>query len=258
MRNFHQIILVNRRGFLEQELRRLQLGAGERDEQIQRLSDRRAELLEILRSHGALDELNAMQREVLVKEAALKDVEGRIKTLRNFEQGKSKVRIEREILLQRARRDYEERQSQRDRAIDLFNRNSEALYSAPGNLVVDVGPTGYSFDVEIERSGSQGIGNMKVFCYDLTLTQLWSRRQPSPGLLIHDSTIFADVDERQTALALELAAREADSCGFQYICMLNSDAVPTDEFSQGFSLDPSVRLRLTDDTERGGLLGMRF
>jgi len=45
-------------------------------------------------------------------------------------------------------------------------------------------------NVEIERSGSQGIDSMKVFCYDLVLAQLWSQREGKPGFLIHDSMIF--------------------------------------------------------------------
>ena len=143
-------------------------------------------------------------------------------------------------------------------AINTFNANSEALYSAPGNLVVDVTDAGFKFDVEIMRSGSQGIDNMKIFCYDLMLAQLWAKRQPSAGLLMHDSTIFDGVDERQVAQALELAQREAENCGFQYICALNSDALPSGDFSPEFDLDRFVRLRLTDESEEGGLLGIRY
>ena len=146
----------------------------------------------------------------------------------------------------------------REEAINIFNANSEALYRAPGNLVVDITSTGYSFDVEIMRSGSQGINNMKIFCYDLMLAQLWANKQPRPGMLIHDSTIFDGVDERQTAQALELAQREADRWGFQYICALNSDTLPNDDFSPGFDLNRFVKLRLTDESPVGGLLGIRY
>ena len=55
-------------------------------------------------------------------------------------------------------------------------------------------------------------------------------RPASPGFLIHDSTIFDGVDERQRAEALELAASESQAHGFQYICTLNSDDVPRNEF----------------------------
>ncbi len=75
---------------------------------------------------------------------------------------------------------------------------------------------------------------MKVFCYDLTLIQLRASYADMPGFLIHDSTIFDGVDERQIAKALELAASEAQSRGFQYICTLNSDIVPFNDFSEKF------------------------
>jgi uncharacterized protein YydD (DUF2326 family) len=57
---------------------------------------------------------------------------------------------------------------------------------------------------------------------------------------------------------LELAARESNEKGFQYICCLNSDSLPTGDFSKEFNVDSYVRLRLTDASEDGGLLGKRF
>ena len=75
---------------------------------------------------------------------------------------------------------------------------------------------------------------------------------------MHDSTIFDGVDERQVAQSLELARREAERNGFQYICALNSDALPSNEFSSDFDLESFVKLRLTDESEGGGLLGIRY
>jgi len=144
--------------------------------------------------------------------------------------------------------------------MDLFNRNSRFLYDAPGRLIINVGDNGFQFRVEISRDGSEGIDNMKIFCYDLMLAQLWaeSDRESSPRILIHDSTIFDGVDERQVRLALELADRESRIYGFQYICTLNSDMVPYSEFAADFDFDSFVRLRLTDESDEGGLLGIRF
>ena len=99
---------------------------------------------------------------------------------------------------------------------------------------------------------------MKVFCYDLMRAELWSMRNVKPGFLIHDSNIFSDVDERQVARALELGARKARECGFQYIVCLNSDSVPYDEFTEGFDIDKFVRRRLTDNEPAGTLLGIEF
>ena len=204
-----------------------------------------------------MEEYTRLQELYLETRSSLNDINQRIDELRKVEEGKSSLRIEKELLKQRARRDYEERHTQAERAIALFNANSQALYDAPGTLAIEVGQNGFQFNVEIERDRSEGISKMKIFCYDLMLAQLWAQREPSPNILVHDSTIFDGVDERQVALALELAARESQRLGFKYICTFNSDMIPSTEFSSEFNFDSFVKLRLTDD-ESGNLLGVGF
>ncbi len=255
---FHRQILANRKAYLDSEIQRIEFDRSQRQLQIRAAIDRRAKLLAVLQSHGALHEYTQLQELHLESVSRRNDISIRINNLRRFEEGKSQLRVERELLLQAARIDFEERRDSRERAINSFNSNSEKLYSAPGNLVIDVADTGFKFDVEIMRSGSQGINNMKIFCYDLMLAQTWATKKPMSGLLIHDSTIFDGVDERQVAQALELAQSEAESRGFQYVCTLNSDTLPFDELSPDFDLDEFVRLRITDESEEGGLLGIRF
>ena len=99
---------------------------------------------------------------------------------------------------------------------------------------------------------------MKVFCYDLLLAQIWAKEAESPIFLVHDSILFDGVDERQKALALELAVRESYNRGFQYICTMNSDSVPYNDLNQEFEIEKYVRATFTDATEDGGLLGIRF
>ena len=258
VQNFHHQLLTNRRAYLTSEIQRIESNRSRRELEIQASVERRAQLLDVLHTHGALQEYTRLNELYSSLTARRNEIDNRITNLQRFEQGKSELRIKRELLLQTARREFEERREAREEAINTFNSNSEALYSAPGNLVVEVANTGFNFDVEIMRSGSQGIDNMKVFCYDLMLAQLWATKKPHPGMLIHDSTIFDGVDERQTAQALELAQRETDRWGFQYICALNSDTLPYDDFSPDFDLNRFVKLRLTDESPEGGLLGIRY
>lgn len=255
---FHRKLIENRREFLSTEIHRLRSAISSREHLIREKIEERASLLEVLQTHGALEEYTKLQELYLETVANLNELNKRIEELKKFEEGKSALKIEKERLLQRMRRDYEERHIQVERAIDLFNTNSRFLYNAPGILIINVGDNGFHFKVDIWRDGSEGIGNMKIFCYDLMLAQLWSERNPSPRLLIHDSTIFDGVDERQVALALELADRESRRCGFQYICTFNSDMIPRSEFSSDFDFDSFVRLRLTDANDESGLLGIRF
>lgn len=255
---FHERLVVNRRAFLETEISRLERAIAMRTDQLVPLSDKRAALLEVLNSHGALAEYAELQRLQNEETAKLAAVNDRIANLNKIDVIRSQSKIEREQLQMLARSYYEERRAEREKAISLFNAFSQALYSRPGELVVDVVDGGYRFNVEIERQDSQGVEQMKVFCYDLTVATLWALRNAGPGFLIHDSTIFADVDERQKAHALELAARTADANGFQYICCLNSDGVPAADFTKEFDLRRYVRIELTDEGASGGLLGIRY
>ena len=181
-----------------------------------------------------------------------------MKTLREFEREKSALNIEIEQLTLAARADTEERQTSIQKAISIFNTYSETMYEAPGKLIVDIERTGFKFQVEIERALSQGFGKMKVFCYDLMLSKLWSDKISGPGFLVHDSTIFDGVDERQVAHALQLASKESTDNNYQYICTFNSDLIPWNDFDKDFDLNKYVRLILTDADENGGLLGIRF
>lgn len=255
---FHRAVVINRREFLAQEVGRLSEEVKANDKEAARLTEERAELMGILQTHGALEEYTRLQQLHLAAVAKVKEVSTLVDNMKRLDVSTAQLKIDHALLEKRARIDYEERAAMRERAVSLFNANSQALYEAPGKLIIDFQPNGFRFDIVIERSGSDGVDRMKVFCFDLMLAQLWSTRQPSPGFLVHDSRIFDGVDERQRALALKLAQREAEACGFQYICTLNSDNVPTSELGPEFNLDSFVRLRLSDASPADSLLGFRF
>lgn len=259
LRKFHAHLIENRRRFLAQEMELLQEQLTKRQEQIKELTAERATRLEVLCTHGALEEYTALQQRLGELSERLTRVMSQLASLRQFEEGSASLKTDTQRLYRRAQADYDERGAIRERAIRLFNRHTEALYNAPGRLVINVSEkAGFQFQVEIERSGAQGVESMKVFCFDLTVAQLWAGRGHQPGFLIHDSTLFDPVDSRQRTSALQTAARESRSSGFQYLCTLNSDQVPSPLFDTGFNLDEFVRLRLTDKTPEGSLFGIRF
>ena len=258
VKQFHRQVVANRKEFLQSEIDRLKQGLTRREDEIRVLSEKRSKLLGILRTHGALEEYTRLQQRNSAMISDLKDVTNRLENLKKFEQGKSALKVDFELLQQQAWVSIDERRKIKEQAIALFNSNSKFLYDSPGELSINVTPNGYAFKVDIQREGSFGINNMKIFCYDLMLAQIWAAKKVSPGFLIHDSILFADVDERQKALALELAAKESKNRGFQYICTMNSDGVPYKDFSREFDFDQYVRVRLTDKTEVGALFGIRF
>lgn len=258
VRAFHTQITRNRHEFLLKEVSRLNEDLENTIREREQLSETRAELMAVLDTHGAIEEYTRIQQLNEKSRSELEAITTRIEELKRIETETSKINIEREQLFLDARIDLDEKTAI-SKAREIFDSNTHALYERAGKLIVHLDPNaGYKFDVDISRSGSTGVDKMKVFCYDLMRAELWSKRDVRPGFLIHDSTLFADVDERQVARALELGEQKSRECGFQYIVCLNSDNIPHSEFSEGFEIDKFVRLKLTDNEPCGRLLGIEF
>ncbi len=85
-----------------------------------------------------------------------------------------------------------------------------------------------------------------------------ARKPHNPKFLFHDSSVFADVDERQIASAIKLAKATSEEHGFQYICCLNSDKVPTNLLEPELMVSDYVRLELKDKPDGACLFGFRF
>ena len=258
VQSFHEQVVKNRKDFLQSEISQIEKSITERNKAIQEKTEAKAKLLKILDSHGALEEFTYLRQLFLEEVEKLNQVDTQLNRVKKLEDDKLNLEIEENKLKQKVLLDYNDRYPQISNAISIFNDNSESLYNAPGSLVIDVTDKGYKFDVDILRSRSEGISNMKIFCYDLLLVQLWSLFEKRLNFLVHDSTIFSGVDERQITLALELAEKKSQQYGFQYICMLNSDELNENDFSLNFNFNQYVRLKLTDESETGGLLGVRF
>ncbi|MBR0555484.1 DUF2326 domain-containing protein [Ciceribacter sp. L1K23] len=257
-RSFNAKIVSNRRDFIASEVFALESAIAERQIQLATLTNRRAEYLNTLAGQGALEELTQLQDLHAATRLRVDALTTRITQLQQMTTKADTIKVETVALKRSATLDYEERREVWSKALSLFSEFSENLYKSPGRLVIDIGDTGYKFDVEIAGSPSEGISKMKIFCYDLMLISFARERGLGIDFLIHDSTIFDGVDPRQRAHALELAAAMATKYGFQYICTLNTDMVPAKDFSGNFDFEALVRLRLTDTDPSGSLLGFRY
>jgi uncharacterized protein YydD (DUF2326 family) len=257
---FHEALVGNRKQFLSKEKARIENEIVDLESRQVAADQKRADLLSLLESHGALEEYSKLQTHVSKQREAIVQMDAQISNLERLEGGNRKLNRERQEHDDFAIEDFQERRTLVENAAAIFNEYFEALYGEPGRLLIDYKP-GKGFQLDLEgnpRSGSGGVESMKIFCFDLMLARLWSQHLPTPGFLVHDSLIFDPVDERQIARALELADRESTRYGFQYICCMNTDRVPTSEFTKDFSIDPFVRMKLTDKDPAGALFGIRF
>jgi len=254
---FHSQVYRNRKEFLESEIKRLSDEIAERDGRIDALSVRKQELLNLLRSSGAIETLIALQRGLSELTARHGALSARIEEMKRYDRRDDDITaaISKEKTLLKS--DLDDRREAVDQARSLFAEYTQALYGKPGKLGVDIGNDGYNFSFTIERGGSDGVDQMVVFCFDLTFASLFANRREGFPTLIHDSSLFADVDPRQFAAALRLAADRSKALGFQYLCCLNSGSLPT-SYLGDFKLADYVRLTLNDDGPQGRLLGRKL
>ncbi len=261
LRVFHASVVANRRAFLAAEVSGIEARLAEREHRARELTEQRASRFAILQSHGALDEYTRLQSRLGERKEQLGRVLSQLAAIDRLEHEGRALRVEAQAVYDRAKLAHDERHLQRERAISLFNGYSEDLYAEPGNLILDVRQGRQSpvldLGVEILRSKATGIEHMTTLCLDLTIAALWSERPKRPGFLIHDSTLFEGVDERQRTLALDLVRRETSARGYQYILALNTDELPR-QLPHGFDPKQYERLRLTDEPSEASLFGIRF
>jgi len=254
---FHESVIRNRRRYLHGEheaaARRMETRLIRRKE----VDRRRAELMLMLKSHGALDQFIELQAEHGRLRADVETLRKRFEAASQLEATSSSLESDRVRLIERLRQEFDERGGVLTDAITAFSNTVEELYGEPGRLEFHPTYNGPELRIAIQGDRSRGIGNMEIFCFDMMLQRICARQRIGPGFLIHDSHLFDGVDPRQTCRALAVGARLAEDIGFQYVVTLNSDVLselPADFRIQDYFLEQ----RLTDATEDGGLFGIRF
>lgn len=255
---FHESVIRNRREHVGNQLHDIQVRIARRQEQKSKLDQEKSEIMQLLQTHGALEQYISIQRSLARLEADLEQLRKKREVTEELENTQTDLKIERENLLRAMRIDHGERQEAIGEAVVAFAELSGELYEDAGRFVVEPTRNGPSFEFDIPGKKSTGKRKMQIFCLDMVLMRLWAFEANRPTLLVHDSIMFDGVDERQIAKALMIGARMAETYGFQYVVTMNSDDMPRQHNFVDFDIE-RYRVPLDiDDTPNGGLFGLRF
>lgn len=117
----------------------------------------------------------------------------------------------------------------------------------------------YIIDAKIESDNSDGINNVKIFCYDMTL--LFKGQNHNINFIFHDSRLFDGTDERQKTELFKILSEEFQSVDKQYIATVNQNqlneirsCMSPEQFDQ--IVNRNIILELTDDNDSDKLLGI--
>uniref|UniRef100_UPI0040562208 ABC-three component system protein n=1 Tax=Candidatus Electronema sp. TaxID=2698783 RepID=UPI0040562208 len=258
VRVFHQSVIRNRRDYLADELEAAKQRVAKREQEKQALDQRQAVVMNLLKSHGALEQFSMLQMETARKAAEVEALRQRFAAAEQLEGTKNELDIERISLVVRLRRDFDEQTDRLGEAILAFEETSKRLYESAGSINVEESSNGPKFHFPMQGARSKGIKNMQIFCFDMMLMRLCAKREIGPGFLVHDSHLFDGVDGRQLISALKVGAETAEELGFQYIVTMNEDDA-FKEAMEGFDVRQHILpVVLTDAKEDGGLFGCRF
>ena len=180
---FHEAIVRNRRAHLSAEIEAAEARIVARERERVDLDRRRGQLMGILQSGGALEHYNRLQEEVGRAEANIEALRQQLDIAERIESTKVQLEIERARLRQALQADLHERDEVVKEAIVLFEELSNALYERAGSLTIAATPNGPTFEVTIDSQRSKGINSMQIFCFDVMLATLASRRGLGPGFL---------------------------------------------------------------------------
>lgn len=118
----------------------------------------------------------------------------------------------------------------------------------------------YTLDVRIEDDSSDGVNEVRIFCFDLLLLVC---KQSKMRFTMHDSRLFANMDPRQRETLFRIVYDICQEDSFQYICSINEDAINSfqtlmsaEEYTR--IVEDNIILELNDDSPESKLLGIQI
>lgn len=119
----------------------------------------------------------------------------------------------------------------------------------------------FNLEARIESDSSDGISNVKIFCYDLTILLLGQNHNMNS--IFHDSRILDGIDPRQISILFNVANQYITENNKQYIITMNQNHL--DEIAEQMSkeeyeniIEANICHIIGDDDPKNKLLGIQI
>lgn len=264
VKRFHSGLINSRGARLQKERLRIQGELARLGKEVAFLGDSLDAKMRFLAAHGALNEYTAMSEELAAAVSRLGSLEKYERLVEEYDArlaGYSRDLEEQNVESVEYLRNSKELRNQNQQVFRHFSRM--AYPGRKAGIEVEnnsgVNQMRFNVDVKIEADSSDGINEVKIMCFDLTL--LIRRQNHRVDFVFHDSRLFSDMDPRQRAHMFSAVDESARLNDFQYIASLNQDqleSVRLEMSAEDFKriLEDNVVLRLTDESPEERLLGI--
>jgi uncharacterized protein YydD (DUF2326 family) len=266
---FHTNLIVNRKKRLTIEIRDLKILFLKLQTDKESVSIKRDTILKDLNNSGALEERDSLKDRIKTLETKKNDLEKYENILSDFKKDKSDLDVKNAIVKQESISYLEKNKEQQNEIEQVFRDLVEQFYGTKRGLlkIEEATSAKYLFNINshIPKEGSQGIGEVKIFCYDVLLYLL---NKNVLNFLAHDGCIFSGMDVRQKTTIFKVILKLIKDDDFQYFLNIgentlndildNSNQIDILTVEEKEIIKQSIRLELSDKEPKDWLFGESF
>ncbi|HHX8654349.1 TPA: DUF2326 domain-containing protein [Vibrio diabolicus] len=243
---FHIRIQKGRKARLQDQIADLNEQKRYLQQKLEIIEKQRDKLLKDLDSKGALEEYNSIGERIRTLDADIAELTSYQTLLAKFEKDKAKLELDKAKVKADSVKYLEDNKGMLKDVEAIFRSFVKRFYTEHGGRlsVTNSKDAQYLYNIEphINKDGSQGVNEVKIFCYDLLL---FSLNPDALGFLAHDSCIFNGMDPRQKATMFKVVLEAINKSGLQYFVNMNKDTYEQVLANDG--LEDDDESILTDD-----------
>lgn len=262
---FHKNIITNRNKRITKEIYELSKEIELKKLDLNKLTIRRDFILKELSQKGALEEFNAINENIKELEKKIIELEKYKNLSIEFNKKVSDLKVRNSQIQKESTYYLSDNEKELEKKESVFRGFVKQFYEdAGGNLKIKETKDAkylYDIDVYVPKDGSQGVGGVKIFCYDMLL---FSLNKEVLNFLAHDGYIFSGMDPRQISTLFKIILEYIKKEKFQYLVNMNEDnlkSILNEEYldkEMKEEIKKSIQLQLNDKDPKNWLFGEAF
>jgi uncharacterized protein YydD (DUF2326 family) len=265
--NFHELMLTQRQNKAKKDLKKYKEQLKAKNDSLEILKKDIDDYGNIFKNTGSFEEYQVLNGDLNKKKIELGNIislqdmsltiENRVKEVEtNFQRDNTKT----DTLLK-------ENKNHIEKIIKEFLNLTKKFYpSAESGIIIEnnngKNKLRYNIDAYIASDSSDGINEVKMFCFDVLLMKLSNHRN---NFLIHDNRLLTNIDPRQVVILFKVADEVLNSLEKQYIININENVIIGMKESGAWESiknlfegeNKKISLELTDENEDSMLLGIK-
>ena len=241
---FHLKLMKSRVDRFEAEINSLKVESEQLHHDLIIKEKHRDSILKDLDSKGALEEYNSINERIRTIEEEVRDLEKYKTILEGFKNDESGLDLDNARIKADGIKYLTKSKDYLDSLENKFREIVKRFYKNHGGALKITNSKDakylYNIDVHIPRDGSQGVNEVKIFCYDFLAYKL---NPDLLGFVAHDGCIFSEMDPRQKSMIFKVALEEIHNNDLQYFVNIG-------ESSLNEILDEDNKIKILTDEEK--------